>query len=122
MEKEKLTFRLIETPDAIFLYFSDGNVITADDKGIMAYSTVKTIAFNSEETYVHSTYISAMDEKVTVWIRPDDGKEALGLHNDIALAEREIIIRNYFIKPKHYDKIKEFIWKQNINKNAWPDD
>jgi hypothetical protein len=121
MEKEDLSFRLLETPTAIFLYFSDGNVITADDQGLVAYSTTKTIFFKSAETQVHSTFISALDDKVTVWIRPTTKKVDFGLHNDIKLSDSDKIIRNYFIKQKHYDKIKEFLWQQSINK-TWPDD
>lgn len=120
MEKEKLKFRFLETPSAVFLYFSDGNVITADDQGLVAYSTTKTIFFKSAETQVHSSYISAMDGKVTVWIRPE-GTEDLGLHNDIQLSNSDKIIRNYFIEKGHYDKIKEFLWQQSINK-TWSDD
>lgn len=121
MEKEELEFKFIETPKAVFLYFSDGNVITADEQGIVAYSTVKTIFFKSPETVVHSTYISAMDEGVTVWIRPCDVKAKLGLSNDVSLAQAEMIVRTYNIPTKHYDKIKKFIWQQAIDKN-WPDD
>lgn len=120
-EKEKLTFRLVKTPDVVYLYFSDGNVLSADDKGIIAYSTVKTLEFNASETKVHTTFIEGLDGDVRVWILPSTKRTNLGLHNDIRLSESEITIRKYEIPEKYYNEIKNFIWQKTIDK-SWPDD
>jgi len=122
MKKEdNLTFKLIESKDGVFVYFSDGNVLVADHEGLMAYSTNKTIAFKSADTTVHTTYISSKDEDVTVWVLPTNKKKKIGLQNDFRLPEAEMTIREYIIPQKHYDALKTFIWKQSIDK-AWPDD
>lgn len=121
IEKEDLNFRFIETSKAVFLYFSDGNVISADEKGIVAYSTTKTVIFESNNTSVYSTYIKSIDDnQVTVFIMPNLSNEPLGLSNDTKL-ENGKTVRTYTIKQEHYDKIKKFIWKQSIEKE-WPDD
>jgi hypothetical protein len=120
-EKEKLKFRMVETSDVIYLYFSDGNVLSADDKGIIAYSTVKTLEFNAKETKVHTTFIEGLDGEVKVWILPSTKRTGLGLHNDIRLSDCELTIRQYEIPEKYYNKFKDFIWQKTIDK-AWPDD
>jgi hypothetical protein len=120
MQKEDLTFKFVDSPNLLQLQFSDGNVISIDHEGLIAYSTTKTVMFDSKETLVLGNSIQCKDEDVTVFISGTTDYNLFGLGNDIVL-QNGMKVRNYYVPNIYLDKFKNFI-KNDTLKKEWPDD